>query len=154
MNVKQFMTLTAVLSAGLSWSGDANAKKNKGDEGVEIEIIVLDAETNTPIPTAVVKHSHASQPSRVNSVTGSWKDTESIDSAGEIHMFLPGNGEEFSISASGYMTQVAKYDVRRRNNVIEIQLEKMEIIAPALDDTIIPFGRDTMKTDSGPGGAQ
>ena len=34
------------------------------------------------------------------------------------------------------------------------QAEKMEIIAPNLDDTIIPFGRDTIKTDSGPGGAQ
>ena len=145
------MTTLAVL---LVWSNVADAKKNKGDEGIEIEITVLDSETSEPIPTAVIKHAHASQPSRVNSVTGSWKDTESIDSAGEIHMFLPGNTEEFSISASGYMTQVAKYDVRRRNNVIEVQLEKMEIIAPALDDTIIPFGRDTVKTDSGPGGAQ
>ena len=150
MSIKQ-LTVAMVL---LMWSGFAEAKKNKGDEGVEIEITVLDAETSEPIPTAVIKHIHASQPSRVNSVTGSWKDTESIDSAGEIHMFLPGNSEEFSISASGYMTQVAKYDVRRRNNVIEVQLEKMEIIAPALDDTIIPFGRDTVKTDSGPGGAQ
>lgn len=150
MSIKQ-VTLAMTL---LVWSSFAEAKKNKGDEGIEIEITVLDAETNEPIPTAVIKHAHASQPSRVNSVTGSWKDTESIDSAGEIHMFLPGNSEEFSISASGYMTQVAKYDVRRRNNVIEVQLEKMEIIAPALDDTIIPFGRDTVKTDSGPGGAQ
>ena len=150
MSIKQ-LTMAMTL---LMWSGYAEAKKNKGDEGIEIEITVLDAETNEPIPTAVIKHAHASQPSRVNSVTGSWKDTESIDSAGEIHMFLPGNSEEFSISASGYMTQVAKYDVRRRNNVIEVQLEKMEIIAPALDDTIIPFGRDTVKTDSGPGGAQ
>ena len=150
MSIKQ-LTLGIAL---FTWSSFAEAKKNKGDEGIEIEITVLDAETNEPIPTAVIKHAHASQPSRVNSVTGSWKDTESIDSAGEIHMFLPGNSEEFSISASGYMTQVAKYDVRRRNNVIEVQLEKMEIIAPALDDTIIPFGRDTVKTDSGPGGAQ
>ena len=47
------------------------------------------------------------------------------------------------------MTQVVKYDVRRRNNVIEIGLDPMEIIAPKLDDTIIPFGRDTVKTDSG-----
>ena len=150
MSIKQ-LTLGMAL---LMWSGFAEAKKNKGDEGIEIEITVLDAETNEPIPTAVIKHAHASQPSRVNSVTGSWKDTESIDSAGEIHMFLPGNSEEFSISASGYMTKVAKYDVRRRNNVIPVHLEKMEIIAPALDDTIIPFGRDTVKTDSGPGGAQ
>ena len=150
MSIKQ---LTVAMTL-LMWSGFAEAKKNKGDDGIEIEITVLDAETSEPIPTAVIKHAHASQPSRVNSVTGSWKDTESIDSAGEIHMFLPGNSEEFSISASGYMTQVAKYDVRRRNNVIKVQLEKMEIIAPALDDTIIPFGRDTVKTDSGPGGAQ
>ena len=150
MSIKQ---LTVAMTL-LMWSGFAEAKKNKGDEGIEIEITVLDAETSEPIPTAVIKHAHASQPSRVNSVTGSWKDTESIDSAGEIHMFLPGNSEEFSISASGYMTQVAKYDVRRRNNVIKVQLEKMGIIAPALDDTIIPFGRDTVKTDSGPGGAQ
>jgi hypothetical protein len=149
MNFKQLSVLTAVFA----WSGLAEAKKNKGDGGIEIEITVLDADSKEPIPTAVVKHAHASQPSRVNSVTGSWKDTESIDSAGEIHMFLPGNTEEFSISASGYMTQVAQYDVRRRNNVIEIQLEKMEI-APALDDTIIPFGRDTVKTGGGPGGAQ
>ena len=150
MNFKQLTTVTALLM----WSNLADAKKNKGDGGIEIEITVLDSETSEPIPTAVIKHAHASQPSRVNSVTGSWKDTESIDSAGEIHMFMPGNTEEFSISASGYMTQVATYDVRRRNNVIEVQLEKMEIIAPALDDTIIPFGRDTVKTDSGPGGAQ
>ena len=150
MNIKQF----GIMMLALTWSTFAEAKKNKIDEGVEIEITVLDAGTGEPIPTAVVKHAEASQPSRVNAVTGSWKDTESIDSSGAIHMFLSGNTEEFSVSASGYMTQVAKYDVRRRNNVIEIQLEKMEIIAPKLDDTIIPFGRDTMKNDSGPGGAQ
>ena len=146
--------MTGALLSGLMFApSNAEAKKSSGDEGIVITITVMDAE-GAPIPQAVIKHSKASQPSRVNSVTGTWNDSESIDSNGEIHKFLPGNTEEFSISASGYMTQVAQYDVRKRNNVIEIQLEKMEIIAPNLDDTIIPFGRDTVKTDGGPGGAQ
>ena len=47
MNIKQ-LTTVAVL---LMWSGLADAKKNKGDEGIEIEITVLDSETSEPIPT-------------------------------------------------------------------------------------------------------
>ena len=145
---------TLMLFGAYGMFNTVEAKKNKDDEGILIEITVLDAGTQEPIPTAVIKHTLASQPSKVNSVTGTWSDTESIDKNAAIHKFLPGNVEEFSISASGYMTQVVTYDVRRRNNVIEIGLEPMEIIAPKLDDTIIPFGRDTVKTDSGPGGAQ
>ena len=150
----RFRQMILMLGVFIGITGVAEAKKKNADEGVLIEITVLDAETQEPIPTAVVKHSKASQPSKVNSVTGTWSDSESIDRSGDIHKFFPGNTEEFSISASGYMTYVATYDVRRRNNVIRITLEKMEIIAPNLDDTIIPFGRDTIKTDSGPGGAQ
>ena len=150
----RFRQMILMLGVFIGITGVAEAKKRNADEGVLIEITVLDAETQEPIPTAVVKHSKASQPSKVNSVTGTWSDSESIDRSGDIHKFFPGNTEEFSISASGYMTYVATYDVRRRNNVIRITLEKMEIIAPNLDDTIIPFGRDTIKTDSGPGGAQ
>ena len=89
------------------------AKKNKDDEGILIEITVLDAGTRTS--TVVIKHTLASQPSKVNSVTGI-NDTESIDKNAAIHK-LPGNVEEFSISASGYI-KVVTYDVRRRNNVI------------------------------------
>jgi len=153
MTLRTFLGTVALLGV-VGSVNTAEAKKNKGDEGILIEITVLDADTKEPIPTAVIKHSLASQPSKVNSVTGTWSDTESIDKNASIHKFMPGNVEEFSISASGYMTQVVKYDVRRRNNVIEIGLDPMEIIAPKLDDTIIPFGRDTVKTDSGPGGAQ
>ena len=147
-----FGTITLIGMFGLT--NTADAKKGKDEGGILIEITVLDAQTQEPIPTAVIKHTLASQPSKVNSVTGTWSDTESIDKNAVVHEFQPGNVEEFSISASGYMTQVVTYDVRRRNNVIEIGLEPMEIIAPKLDDTIIPFGRDTVKTDNGPGGAQ
>lgn len=150
----KFRQMILMFGLTIGITGVAEAKKKNADEGVLIEITVLDAETQEPIPTAVVKHSKASQPSKVNSVTGTWSDSESIDRSGDIHKFFPGNTEEFSVSASGYMTYVATYDVRRRNNVIRITLEEMEIIAPNLDDTIIPFGRDTIKTDSGPGGAQ
>jgi hypothetical protein len=150
----RFHYIILIVGFFIGLTNSAEAKKNNGDEGILIEITVLDAKTQEPIPTAVVKHSKASQPSKVNSVTGTWSDSESIDRSGDIHKFLPGNTEEFSVSASGYMTYVATYDVRRRNNVIRITLEEMEIIAPNLDDTIIPFGRDTIKTDSGPGGAQ
>ena len=93
------------------------AKKNKGDEGIEIEITVLDAETNEPIPTAVIKHAHASQIYLMNSVTGSWKDTESIDSAGEIQVFLPGIVKSFPFCIE--YDPGTKY-MRRRNNVIEV----------------------------------
>lgn len=131
--------------------GTAEAKKDK-DAGVTIEITVMDME-GKPVPTAVVKHEKESDPSRVNELTGVWQAKEVFDAEGAEFPFKPGNIEQFSISAPGYMTQVVKYDVRRRHNNIEIKLDKMEIEQEDAEDIITPFGRDKERIDGGPGGS-
>lgn len=122
---------------------NADAKKAKEGEGVDIEITVLDAEDNTPIPTAVIKHSEVDEPARVNESTGAWKESEVFDARGNAHPFSPGNTEQFSISASGYLTTVVAYDVRKRHNVIEIKLQKMVIDDDDItEDIVLPFIRN------------
>jgi len=127
-------------------------KKAKEGEGIAIEITVLDAETNTPIPTAVVKHSEVDEPARVNESTGAWKESEVFDARGNAHPFEPGNTEQFSISASGYLTTVVAYDVRKRHNVIEIKLQKMTINEDISEDIVLPFLRNEALDGGNSGG--
>ena len=133
--------------------GDAEAKKRKDGEGVLVEITVLDQESGDPISTAVVKHEKESDPSRVNQLSGTWSAKEVFDAEGGEFPFLPGQTEQFSISAPGYMTRAVTYDVRRRHNVIEVSLEKMEMEQQEIEDLIIPFGRDQERDSGAQGGA-
>ena len=118
----------------------AQAKKDK-DAGVNVRITVLDV-AGAPIPTAVVRHPDEADRRRVNSVTGVWEDSILYLPDGSELRFVPGMTLQFEISAPGYITQVVSYDVRKRNNKVEIALVEMEIEEEEIDEPLIQFGRD------------
>lgn len=118
----------------------AMAKKDK-DAGVNVRITVLDV-AGAPVPTAVVRHPDEADRRRVNSVTGVWEDSILYLPDGSELRFVPGMTLQFEISAPGYITQVVAYDVRKRNNKIEIALVEMEIEEEEIDEPLIQFGRD------------
>ena len=128
------------LAIGLASSGTAEAGK-KSDEGVNVRITVMDV-AEEPIPTAVVRHPDEADRRRVNSVTGVWEDSILYLPDGSELRFVPGMTLQFEISAPGYLTQVIQYDVRKRNNKVEIRLEKMEIEEEEIEEPLIQFGRD------------
>ena len=138
------LLLTAALlttTASVALVADvAEAKKDK-DAGVLVRITVLDPEGN-PIPTAVVRHPDEADRRRVNSVTGVWEESILYLPDGSELRFVPGMTLTFEISAPGYITFVASYDVRKRNNKLEVVLQPMEIEEEEIDEPLIQFGRD------------
>lgn len=132
--------LILTLLMGLAPGSVAEAKKDK-DAGVNVRITVLD-EAGAPIPTAVVRHPDEADRRRVNSVTGVWEDSILYLPDGSELRFVPGMTLQFEISAPGYITQVVQYDVRKRNNKLEIGLKQMEIEEEEIDEPLIQFGRD------------
>lgn len=115
--------------------------KPKEDSGVPVRVMVLDAERK-PIPTAVVRHPQEADRHRVNSVDGSWEASVLYMPDGSELRFTPGMTLELEISAPGYMTQVFQYQVRKRKNVVEIQLPKIEMDDANIEEPMISFGRD------------
>ena len=132
--------LVLTLLVGVGPGSIAEAKKDK-DAGVNVRITVLD-EAGAPIPTAVVRHPDEADRRRVNSVTGVWEDSILYLPDGSELRFVPGMTLQFEISAPGYITQVVQYDVRKRNNKLEIALKQMEIEEEEIDEPLIQFGRD------------
>jgi hypothetical protein len=145
------LLLAAALMVGgaatLVGPSEAEAKKDK-DAGVLVRITVLDPDGN-PIPTAVVRHPDEADRRRVNSVTGVWEESILYLPDGSELRFVPGMTLNFEISAPGFITFVASYDVRKRNNKLEVTLQPMEIEEEAIDEPLIQFGRD-MPREVGP----
>ena len=98
------VALGAMAAVGLVAPREAAAKKG-AEEGVEVTIVVLDAE-NKPIPTAVVRHPGAAERNRVNSVNGEWKDSRVYLPDGSEMLFLPGMNLQLEVSAPGYMLRI------------------------------------------------
>ena len=140
--------LILTLLVGLAPGSVAEAKKDK-DAGVNVRITVLD-EAGAPIPTAVVRHPDEADRRRVNSVTGVWEDSILYLPDGSELRFVPGMTLQFEISAPGYITQVVQYDVRKRNNKLEIALKQMEIEEEEIDEPLIQFGRDKPRESVNP----
>ena len=90
----------------------------------------------------MVRHPDEADRRRVNSVTGVWEDSILYLPDGSELRFVPGMTLQFEISAPGYITQVVAYDVRKRNNKVEIALKEMEIEEEEIDEPLIQFGRD------------
>jgi len=134
------LALTVAMGLGLVATSSAEAGK-KADEGVNVRITVMD-EAEQPIPTAVVRHPDEADRRRVNSVTGVWEDSILYLPDGSELRFVPGMTLKFEISAPGYITQVIQYDVRKRNNKVEIRLKEMEIEEEEIEEPLIQFGRD------------
>ncbi len=139
----------AMMAAVMLGSTPANAGGKK-DEGVNVRITVMD-EAQAPIPTAVVRHPDEADRRRVNSVTGVWEDSILYLPDGSELRFVPGMTLHFEISAPGFITQVISYDVRKRNNKVEIFLKRMELEEEEIEEPLIQFGRDRPRESTGPG---
>ncbi len=127
-----------VMFAGVSV---AQAKPKSPDEGVPVKVIVKDA-ASAPVPTAVVRHPLEQDRHRVNSVDGSWETNVLYMPDGTELRFTPGQTIELEISAPGYVTQVFQYQIKKRRNVVELKLLKIENDVEQIEEPMITFGRD------------
>lgn len=134
-----FAVFVALL--GMFLPGRALAAPPKEAEGVPVRVIVLD-DTRKPISTAVIRHPQEADRHRVNSVDGSWENSVLYMPDGSELRFTPGMTLELEISAPGYMTQVFQYQVRKRKNVIELTLPRIEMDDTTIEEPVISFGRD------------
>ena len=117
--------------------GDAEAKKKKKGEGVDVAVMVLDHQSNKPVPTAVIKHPLEEISHKVNEVTGIWQDSEILLPDGQTLHFSPGSAVEFQVSAPGYVTKHIRYDIRRWKNKVDVRLKKIDISSS--DEDLIPL---------------
>ncbi|MEQ1502787.1 MAG: hypothetical protein ABMB14_11185 [Myxococcota bacterium] len=124
-----------------AWSIVASAAD---DEGIPVTVRVLDAATELPLPTAVVRHPQEQDRHRVNTETGTWTGSVLYMPDGSELFFAKGMPLEFEVSAPGYVNQSVTYVVRRRRNEVSVRLEKMAIDMSQEDpdDITIQFGRD------------
>ena len=147
------MFLNALIFS-VALSGDADAKKRKKGEGVEVSVKVLDKTNKEPVATAMIRHPKDVETYRVNELTGIWADSQIYMPDGSILHFTPGSSLKLEISAPGYVTQLVQYDVRRWRNRLEIKLEKMNLDEQDIEIPTIPFGRDQERDPSSGGAAQ
>jgi hypothetical protein len=114
------------------------------EEGIPVTVRVIDAETATPIATAVVRHPQEEDRHRVNTETGTWTGSVLYMPDGSEMFFTKGLQLEFEVSAPGYANQKVAYIVRKRKNVFDVPLTKMAIDMSEEDpeDIMIQFGRD------------
>ncbi|GDX81279.1 hypothetical protein LBMAG42_30900 [Deltaproteobacteria bacterium] len=142
------MRLFLVALAFLGFAGTAVAKPADPAEGVPVKVVVKDDE-GTPIPTAVVRHPLEQDRHRVNSVDGSWETSVLYMPDGTELRFTPGQTVELEISAPGYVTQVFQYQIRKRRNVVELKLHKIENETEQIEEPMVTFGRDVPREPTG-----
>lgn len=114
------------------------------EDGIPVTVRVVDATTEQPIPTAVVRHPKEQDRHRVNTETGSWTGSVLYMPDGSEVLFEKGMTLEFEVSAPGYVNQRVTYVVRRRRNEFPVHLVKLELDMSDEDpdDITIQFGRD------------
>lgn len=142
------MRLFLVALAFIGFAGTANAKPTDPAEGVPVKVVVKDDE-GAPIPTAVVRHPLEQDRHRVNSVDGSWETSVLYMPDGTELRFTPGQTVELEISAPGYVTQVFQYQIRKRRNVVELKLHKIENETEQIEEPMVTFGRDVPREPTG-----
>lgn len=133
------MLFAFALQALVSTTPSAFAKGE--DEGVPVRVVVKD-EAKAPIPTAVVRQPEEADRHRVNAVDGSWEASVLYLPDGTELRFTPGMTLNLEISAPGYTTQVLTYQVRKRRNLIDVTLPKIETDDSQIEEPTISFGRD------------
>lgn len=114
------------------------------DGGIPVTVQVLDAETQLPIPTAVVRNPQEEERHRVNRELGTWTGDVFYMPDGTEVKFTKGATLQFEVSAPGYVNQIVGYTVRKRRNEFPVFLQKMEVdlTEENPDDVMIQFGRD------------
>lgn len=143
--------LLGLMALGLL-SSAPEAMAKKGDEGTRVYVQVLDdAETPSPIPTAVIRHPEEADRHRVNSVDGTWDEEVLYLPDGTEMVFTPGMILVLEVSAPGYETKVIQYQVRRRRNQVKVTLAKIELDDQQVEEPMMSFGRDTPRDTAGGG---
>jgi hypothetical protein len=114
------------------------------DVGIPVTVMVIDAETQEAVRTAVVRHPAEQDRHRVNTETGAWSGSVLYLPNGDELVFEKGMELQFEVSAPGYQNTAVTYTVRKRKNVFEVPLQKMEVDLSEEDpeDIVIQFGRD------------
>ena len=114
------------------------------DAGIPLTVTVVDAATEQPIPTAVVRHPSEANRHQVNTANGSTTISVLYMDDGTEVIFAKGMELLFEISAPGYLNQKFTYVMRRRKNRVTVPLVKMniDIDMDEEDDPVIQFGRD------------
>jgi hypothetical protein len=133
------LLFTLIVQSLLSTASPALAKP--ADEGVPVRVVVRD-DTKTPIATAVVRHPQEADRHRVNAVDGSWEASVLYLPDGSELRFTAGMTLNLEISAPGYTTQVLTYQVRKRRNLVDVTLPKIDTDDSQIEEPTISFGRD------------
>ena len=128
-----------LLQSLLSTVSPALAKP--AEEGVSVRVVVRD-DSKTPIATAVVRHPQEADRHRVNAVDGSWEASVLYLPDGSELRFTAGMTLNLEISAPGFTTQVLTYQVRKRRNLIDVTLPKIDTDDSQIEEPTISFGRD------------
>ena len=104
--------------------------------------VVVRDDAKTPIATAVVRHPQEADRHRVNAVDGSWEASVLYMPDGTELRFTAGMTLNLEISAPGYTTQVLTYQVRKRRNLVDVTLPKIDTDDSQIEEPTISFGRD------------
>ena len=141
-----FRSVTMALVAVAGWAAltpvvPAYAKE---PQPVEVTVFVLD-EAGSPMSTATVRHPLEASRNPVNSATGSWKASVLYLPDGTEFKFLPEVELKLEVSAPGYQSREVMYLIKKRKNVAQIVLAKMDLKTSddeEEEDLVIQFGRD------------
>ncbi len=113
--------------------------------GIPVTFEVLDVE-GAPIPTAVIRHPKEQDRHRVNVETGRAVVSALYLPDGTEVLFTKGLELEFEISAPGFQNVHLTYLVRKRRNLVPVELEKLDVQSlvggEEDEDPVIQFGRD------------
>ena len=144
------MLWTPFFLAAAMGSGCATTKGVS--DGVPVKVFVLDQQ-GQPIPTAVVRHPKEADRHRVNAATGHWEGSVLYLPDGSELIFMPNSSLQLEVSAPGYLTKLIQYDIKKRRNQFDVNLDVMSLKEAEFEEPIIQFGRDRKKTDIGGGAA-
>ncbi|MCB9679525.1 MAG: hypothetical protein H6737_30750 [Alphaproteobacteria bacterium] len=113
------------------------------DEGIPVTVEVRD-EVGEIISTAVVRHPNEKEQHKVNTETGRWTEKVLYMMDGSEYIFAKGEILTFEVSAPGFKNATVTYVVRKRKNLIPVQLEKLDLDLTEDQDMSpnINFGRD------------
>ncbi len=110
------------------------------DEGIPVTVRVTD-DVGSPISTAVVRPIADETRHRVNTANGEWTEAVLYLSDGTEMLFTKGTVLELEVSAPGYLNEKVKYEVRKRRNLIPVQLAAQPELVDEVEPPIIGFGR-------------
>jgi len=137
-----------VLGLGVLLSMGCATTRSAG-EGVPVRVYVLGEADGKPVPTAVVRHPDEADPHRVNAATGHWEGSVLYLPDGSELIFTAGMSIDLEVSAPGYLSKIIRYDIKKRRNHFNVELQQLELEDDVFEEPIIQFGRDKPKSEGG-----